>query len=73
MTPNNYLLFYNKYNVELTNWKIIEYKPYKYYIKGILENKNKWKTSNIKKFIYYDTHIDCITQNKSKYQLFFDI
>ena len=71
MTPNRYLLLYNKYNVELNNWKLIEYKPFKYYIKGILENKNKWKTSTLKKIIYHDTHLDCITKNNSKYQLFF--
>tara|TARA_B100000902_G_scaffold350526_1_gene359875 strand:- start:471 stop:689 length:219 start_codon:yes stop_codon:yes gene_type:complete len=72
MTPNRYLLLYNKFNIELTNWVLIEYKPFKYYIKGVLENKNKWKTSTLKKIIYYDTHLYCVTKNNSIYQLFFD-
>ena len=71
MTPNQYLIHYNNYKVELTNWSLRTYNN-KFYISGLLENKNKWYTTNIKKIYLHKRFLECYSKNNTIYLLFFD-
>jgi len=72
MTPNQYLIHYNNYKVELMNWSLKNYNNKSFYISGLLENKNKWNTTNIKKIYLHKTYLECHSKNNTIYLLFFD-